>query len=110
MGLYGVLASNVARRTREIGLRLALGAQRRDVVVLLGRESAALLFLGVAAGGFLAFACARVLRGVLFGVAATDPTTLVASILLLGTVALLAGAAPLRRAARVDPMVALRSE
>lgn len=110
IGLYGVLASNVARRTREIGLRLALGAQPRDVVVLLGRESAALLFLGVAAGGFLAFACARVLRGVLFGVAATDPATLVASILLLGAVALLAGAAPLRRAARVDPMVALRSE
>ena len=110
IGLYGVLASNVARRTREIGLRLALGAQRRDVVVLLGRESAALLFLGVAAGGFLAFACARVLRGVLFGVAATDPATLVASILLLGAVALLAGAAPLRRASRVDPMVALRSE
>ena len=110
IGLYGVLASNVVRRTREIGLRLALGAQRRDVVVLLGRESAALLFLGVAAGGFLAFACARALRGVLFGVAATDPATLVASILLLGTVALLAGAAPLRRASRVDPMVALRSE
>ena len=110
IGLYGVLASNVVRRTREIGLRLALGAQRRDVAFLLGRESATLLFLGVAAGGFLAFACARVLRGVLFGVAATDPATLVASILLLGAVALLAAAAPLRRASRVDPMAALRSE
>ncbi len=110
IGLYGVLASAVARRTREIGLRLALGAQRRDVAVLLGRESAVLLFLGVAAGGFLAFAGARVLRGVLFGVAATDPATLVASILLLGAVALAAAAAPLRRASRVDPMVALRSE
>ena len=110
IGLYGVLASNVARRTREIGLRLALGAQRRDVAVLLGRESAALLFLGAAAGGFLAFACARVLSGVLFGVAATDAPTLVASVLLLGAVALLATAVPLRRASRVDPMVALRSE
>ena len=110
IGLYGVLASAVARRTREIGLRLALGAQRRDVAVLLGRESAVLLFLGVAAGGFLAFACARVLRGVLFGVAATDPATLVASILLLGAVALAAAAAPLRRASRVEPMTALRSE
>ncbi len=110
IGLYGVLASSVARRTREIGVRLALGAQGRDVAVLLGRESAVLLFLGVAAGGFLAFACARVLRGVLFGVAATDPATLVASILLLAAVGLLAAAAPLRRASRVDPMVALRSE
>ena len=110
IGLYGVLASNVARRTREIGVRLALGAQGRDVAVLLGRESAVLLFVGVAAGGFLAFACARVLRGVLFGVAATDPATLVASILLLAAVGLLAAAAPLRRASRVDPMVALRSE
>ena len=110
IGLYGVLASAVARRTREIGLRLALGAQRRDVAVLLGRESGTLLCLGVAAGGFLAFACARVLSGVLFGVAPTDPPTLVASILLLGAVALVATAAPLRRASRVDPMVALRSE
>ena len=110
IGLYGVLASAVARRTREIGLRLALGARGRDVAVLLGRESIALLLPGVAIGGFLAFACARVLRGVLFGVAATDPRTLVASILLLGAVALVATAAPLRRASRVDPMVALRSE
>ena len=110
IGLYGVLASNVVRRTREIGLRLALGAQRRDVAFLLGRESAALLFLGVAAGAFLAFACARVLGGVLFGVAATDPLTMVASVLLLGAIALLATAGTVRRATRVDPMVALRSE
>lgn len=110
IGLYGVLASNVARRTREIGLRLALGAQRRDVVLMLGRESAVLLFVGVAAGGFLAFACARVLSGVLFGVGVTDPLTMVASVLLLGAIAFLATAAPLRRASRVDPIAALRSE
>ena len=110
IGLYGVLASAVARRTREIGLRFALGAQRRDVALLLGRESAVLLLAGVAAGGFLAFACARVLRGVLLGVAATDPLTMVASVLLLGAIAFLATAAPLRRATRVDPMAALRSE
>ena len=110
LGLYGVLASAVVRRTREIGLRLALGAQGRDVALLLGRESVVLLLPGAAIGGFLAFACARVLRGVLFGVAATDPPTMVASILLLGAVALAATAAPLRRASRVDPMVALRSE
>jgi len=110
IGLYGVLASNALRRTREIGLRLALGAQRRDVAFLLGRESATVLFLGVAIGGLLAFACARVLRGVLFGVAATDPPTMAASILLLVAVAVLATAAPLLRASRVDPMAALRSE
>ena len=110
LGLYGVLASAVVRRTREIGLRLALGAQGRDVALLLGRESVVLLLPGAAIGGFLAFACARVLRGVLFNVAATDPPTMVASILLLGAVALAATAAPLRRASRVDPMVALRSE
>ena len=110
IGLHGALASNVTRRTREIGLRLALGAQRRDVAVLLGRQGVVLLFLGVVAGGFLAFACARVLGGVLFGVGAADPSALAASILLPGAVALLAAAAPLRRATRVDPMVALRSE
>ena len=110
IGLYGVLASAVVRRTREIGLRLAVGAQGRDVALLLGHESVALLLLGVATGGFLAFGGARVLRGVLFGVAATDPPTMAASILLLCAVALVATAAPLRRASRVDPMVALRSE
>ena len=111
IGLYGVLASVVARRTREIGLRLALGAQRRDVVAPAGtRERRPAVPRRGFGGGFLAFACARVLRGVLFGVAATDPPTLVASVLLLGAVALLAAAAPLRRASRVDPTVALRSE
>ena len=110
IGLYGVLASAVVRRTREIGLRIALGARGRDIAVLLGRESLALLLLGVAIGGLLAFAGARVMRGVLFGVAATDPPTMVASILLLGVVALVATVAPLLRASRVHPMVALRSE
>ena len=108
IGLYGALASAVVRRTREIGLRIALGARGLDIAVLLGRETMALLFLGAVAGGLLALACARVLQGVLFGVTATDVPTLAASLLLLGAVALLATAAPLRRASRVDPMVALR--
>ena len=110
IGLYGLLASAVVRRRREIGLRIALGARSRDVAVLFGRESAALVFAGVTVGALLAFACARILRGVLFGVAPTDPLTMVASVSVLTVVALLATAMPLRRAVRVDPMVALRSE
>ena len=110
IGLYGLLASAVVRRRREIGLRIALGARSRDVAVLFGRESAALVFAGVTVGALLAFACARILRGVLFGVAPNDPLTMVASVSVLTVVALLATAMPLRRAVRVDPMVALRSE
>ena len=110
IGLYGLLASAVVRRRREIGLRIALGARSLDVAVLFGRESAALVFAGVTVGALLAFACARILRGVLFGVAPTDPLTMVASVSVLTVVALLATAMPLQRAVRVDPMVALRSE
>ena len=110
IGLYGVLASAVVRRTREIGLRLALGARRSSVVLLVGREGAALLVAGVAVGGFLALAGGQALRGVLFGVAANDPLTMTGGILVLTAVALLATAIPLRRAVRVDPMAALRSE
>lgn len=110
IGLYGLLASDVVRRTPEIGLRVALGARGRDVAVLFGRESAALVLAGVTIGALPAFAGARVLHGVLFGVAAADPLTMVASVLVLVVAALLAIAVPLQRAARVDPMVALRSE
>ena len=110
IGLYGVLASAVVRRTREIGLRLALGARRDSVVLLLGREGAVLLFVGVAVGGFLAVAGGQALRGVLFGVAATDPLTMAGSILVLILTAVTATAIPLWRAVRIDPMVALRSE
>ena len=110
IGLYGVLASAVVRRTREIGLRLALGARRDSVVLLLGREGAVLLSVGVAVGGFLAVAGGQALRGVLFGVAATDPLTMAGSILVLVLTALAATAIPLWRAVRIDPMVTLRSE
>ena len=110
IGLYGVLASAVVRRTREIGLRLALGARGSSVALLVSREGAALLVAGVAVGGFLAFAGGQALRGVLFGVAANDPLTLTGSILVLTVVGILSTATPLRRALRVDPMVTLRSE
>lgn len=110
IGLYGVLASAVVRRTREIGLRLALGARGGSVVLLVGREGAVLLMVGMAVGGFLALAGGQALRGVLFGVTATDPLTMAGSILVLTVVAVLAAAIPLRRAVCVDPMIALRSE
>ena len=110
IGLYGVLASAVVRRTREVGLRLALGARRNSVAFLLGREGAVLLMAGVAVGGFLALAGGQALRGVLCGVAPTDPLTMTGSILVLTGVALVATAIPLWRAVRVDPMVALRAE
>ena len=110
IGLYGVLASAVVSRTREIGLRLALGARGGSVVLLLSREGAVLLMVGMAVGGFLALAGGRVLQGVLFGVAAADPLTMAGSILVLTVVAVLATAIPLRRAVRVDPTIALRSE
>ena len=110
IGLYGVLASAVVTRTREIGLRLALGARGGSVVLLLSREGAVLLMVGMAVGGFLALAGGRVLQGVLFGVAAADPLTMAGSILVLTVVAVLATAIPLRRAVRVDPTIALRSE
>ena len=110
IGLYGVLASAVVRRTREIGLRLALGARKSSVAILLGREAAALLAVGLTVGAFLAFACGRVMQGVLFGIAGTDPLTLAGSVLVLIAVALLAVAMPVRRAVHVDPLVALRSE
>ncbi|MCY4121153.1 MAG: ABC transporter permease [Acidobacteria bacterium] len=110
IGLYGVLASAVVRRTREIGLRLALGARRSSVVLLVSREAAALLIAGAAVGGFLAFAGGQALQGVLFGVTSTDPLTMAGSILVLTVVGILSTATPLRRALRVDPMVTLRSE
>ena len=109
IGLYGVLASTVARRTREIGIRRALGAPRNSVAFLLGREGAVPLMAGVAVGGLLALAGGQALRGVLFGVAPTDPLTMTGSILVLTGVALAATAIPLWRAVRVDPIVALRS-
>jgi putative ABC transport system permease protein len=105
-----VVSFSVARRTHEIGVRMALGAWWLQVLHLVVGESMRLVLLGVALGLAGALALTRVLTSVLFGVGATDPWTFVAVALLLGLVALAACWLPARRATRVDPMVALRSD
>jgi ABC-type antimicrobial peptide transport system permease subunit len=110
LGLYGVLAFAVSQRTREIGIRMALGSVTRDIVRLVVRDAALLVGSGVAIGGFVAYAVANLLRSQLFGVGAADPVTFGGVIVLLAVVGLAAAVLPARRAARVDPVVALRTE
>ena len=110
VGLYAVMRQEVISRTREIGIRLAVGAQRNEVVSLLVRQGMKLALLGIGLGMIAAFALTRVIRNLLFGVGATDPLTFVSLLLVAGGVGLLACWLPARRASRIDPMVALRYE
>jgi predicted permease len=110
LGLYGVIAYTVARRRNEIGVRMALGADRGRVVRLVLREAALLLAVGLAIGTGLAIWAGRAADAMLFGLKATDPITFAAAIALLAAVALIASYAPARRASRVEPMQALREE
>jgi predicted permease len=110
IGLYGLVSYEVARRTREIGIRTALGAQQRDVLRLVVARGFLLVFVGALSGTLIAIGVTRYLQSLLFGVRPTDPFIFLAVCLVLAAVAFLACFVPARRASRVDPMVALRYE
>jgi putative ABC transport system permease protein len=110
IGLYGVVSYTVAQRTRELGLRVALGARPADIFRLVASGGLGTVAIGLAVGLFAAFALTRFLRALLFDVNATDPATIAGAVFTLAVVALLAHWLPVRRALRIDPVVALRQE
>jgi putative ABC transport system permease protein len=110
VGVYGVIAHSVSRRTHEIGIRMALGARPRDVLLLVVRQGMALALVGVFIGLAVALAVTRVLKGLLFELSVTDPPTYTLVAALMLGVAFLACYLPARGATKVDPMIALRQE
>ncbi len=110
VGLYGVMSYSVAQRTNEIGIRLALGAQTRDVLLMIVKQGSFLILLGLTIGLAGAFAATRLIESLLFGVTTKDPFTFAAAAVLLALVALLACYIPAWRATKVDPLRALRYE
>jgi ABC-type antimicrobial peptide transport system permease subunit len=110
VGFYGVVAYSVSQRTREIGVRMALGAEHRSVYRLIVREAGSLAILGIAIGAAAAIVGAMLARKALFGVSSWDPQSLIAVAVLLGFASLLASLVPARRAASVNPVEALRAE
>jgi len=109
-GIYGIVGYMVSLRTREIGIRMALGARKRDAFKLIITQGMKLVFVGVALGVVIAFAATRLISTLLFGVSATDPLTFAGISLLLVAVALIACLFPTRKATKVDPMIVLRYE
>jgi ABC-type antimicrobial peptide transport system permease subunit len=110
IGIFGILANDVARRTREIGIRIALGARREWLVRMIARETALVVAIGAATGVAAAIGLTRYVRSMLFGIEPIDPPTIAAAVLVMLSVALLAGWLPARRASRLEPMAALRHE
>jgi len=110
VGLYGVMSFSVSRRTREVGVRMALGAEARDVLRLILRQGMTQLALGLGLGLFVAFGLARLLGIILFGVEPYDPTVFATILVVLASAALAACLVPALRATRVDPIEALRAE
>jgi ABC-type antimicrobial peptide transport system permease subunit len=110
IGLYGVMAYSVARRSNEVGIRMALGADRRRIVGTVVRETMTLVGAGVVVGMGAAWGATRLIASTLFGVSATDPPTLTFAVAVMTAVALAASYVPARRAAAVDPVVSLRQE
>jgi putative ABC transport system permease protein len=110
IGIYGVMAYTTAQRRHEMGIRLALGAQPRDVLGLVVRQGMRLVLVGLAIGLAGAWALSRLLAGQLFEVTPGDPLTYLGAAVILGMVALAANYVPARRATRIDPMLALRTE
>jgi putative ABC transport system permease protein len=110
VGIYGVIAYSVTERTQEIGIRMALGARRGDVLRMIVGQALALTLLGVVLGGISALLLARLMTGLLYNVRPADPATFVAVAAALTLVAAAASYVPGRRATRVDPVIALRAE
>jgi putative ABC transport system permease protein len=110
IGIYGVMSYLVNQGSRELGIRIALGASQRDILRLVVRQGMALALSGVAIGLSAAFLLTRLIRSLLFGVEATDPITFTGIAVLLGITTLLASYIPAKRAARIDPLISLRCE
>ena len=110
IGLYGVIAYNVARRTREIGIRMALGAARRDVAAMILRDVAMVIAVGLAVGLPTGLGMVHFVRAQLFNVKATDPWALSGAAIAIVAISLFAGMLPVRRATRIDPAAALRRD
>lgn len=110
IGLYGVMAHGVVRRTKEIGIRMALGAERRSIIWMVLRETLVLILLGVAIGVPAAIGAGRLVASQLFGLSVIDPVTLGGATFILTVIAVLAGLLPARKASQVNPLIALRYE
>jgi putative ABC transport system permease protein len=110
VGIYGVMSYSVAQQTREIGIRIALGAKRSDVLIMTVKNALKLVGAGLICGLAIAFVLTRVMASLLFGISATDPLTFLSIAVVLLGVALLASYVPALRATRIDPMIALRAQ